>query len=537
MENDFWRRFANEGMELSPVAKLVGMRLSVPILLAAGLVVGSGPRWLRFPDKGPREPTKGSRAWQDAPMREDLLDSLRRIGWKIRSQYKWENMVSAEEPSNGSRLPAGVVDAGPVAVAHRPATPVLVAPRAAPRTANVDEYTILLARIWAKLGIDEAQKYLVKPGRGITIAFMDGYFQPGHPVLSGANIADAYDFVDPGDSPWDATGKADLHGTQTSGLVASPWSLLPGIAPYARFLLYRTENDTSETSAEEDNLAAAFVRADSMGAQVISTSLGYRYATLNDDSVLHPWSDFDGRTLVASRAAATAARRGIVVVVAAGNEASIVGGRSIGSPADADSILTVGAVDTAGARCGFSSWGPTYDGRIKPDVVAAGCYDPIAGPGPGYRTYGSGTSFATPLVAGMAVLARQLAPGLTGQEIVEAFRSSGTLANHPDSTMGWGVPNLLKMYGLRKSALSPLRLFRSASGTGWMLKFEASSALTDSHLGVELRDSQGRLLFRWEGRWLAGKSWTPALPRGTGILVANWWGDFGQGASKFLVAP
>jgi len=525
-------------------AKLLGMRMSLAILVAAGLAGAAGPfppRWLRLSDKGPQEPKRGTRAWQDAPIRADLLDSLRKIGWKIRSQYKWENMVSAEEPSVGLRLPVGVLDAGPVAVAHRPVSPVAVAGRAAPRAASVDEYTILLRAIWATLGIDEAQKYLSqagrKPGQGITIAFMDGWFQPGHPVLSGVDIADAYDFVGPSTLPWDYSGNSDMHGTQTSGMVASPWKSLPGIAPNARFLLYRTENDTSETSAEEDNLAAAIVRADSMGAQVISTSLGYRYVTLNDDSALHPWSDYDGRTLVASRAAATAARRGIVVVVAAGNEGSIVGGRSIGSPADADSILTIGAVDTSGKRCGFSSWGPTFDGRIKPDLVASGCYDPIAGPAPDYRTYGNGTSYAAPLVAGMAVLARQIAPGLSSQELVAAFRSSGTLSTRPDSAVGWGVPNLLRMYGLRKSSTSPLYLTRSATGAPWMLKFDASFAQTDSRLGVELRDVQGRILFRWEGRWIAGQSWKPNLPTKLGIVVANWWGDFGQGASKCVVAP
>ena len=186
MENVFWKRCATAGAPRASGAKLLGMRWSLTILLAAGLAAGAGPRWLRFPDKGVQEPPRNTRAWQDAPMRADLLDSLKRIGWKIRSQYRWENLVSAEQPAVGIRLPTGVVDAGAVAVAHRPATPVVVAPRAAPRTANVDEYTILLRKIWNTLGIDAAQVFRIEHDRSRPGKSEYGQALERHTIYQGA---------------------------------------------------------------------------------------------------------------------------------------------------------------------------------------------------------------------------------------------------------------------------------------------------------------------------------------------------------------
>jgi subtilisin family serine protease len=479
------------------------------------------------------------------------------MGWKIRSQYKWENMVSAQEPLDGNRLPAGVVDAGAVAVSRRNPTPVVVAPRAAPRASSVDEYTILLRAIWATLGIDAAQAYLSAAGKpagdGVTIAFIDGHFQPNHPVLRNANIADAYDFAGPDTLPWDSSGRYDLHGTSTSGMVASSWSKLPGVAPAARFLLYRVQIDApNDTIVEEDHLAEAIIRAADHGADVISISLGFRWVDPNNQTAMYPWRAFDGRSIPGSLVATQAAQRGIVVVVAAGNEGHM-GAESIGSPADADSILTVGAVDTSGQLCGFSSWGPTFDGRIKPDVVAAGCNDPIAGPAPEFRTYAAGTSLAAPLVAGMAVLALQMAPGLRGEDLVLALRSSGTLKSAPTAKMGWGVPSLpgVKYLApfLSKKATSP-SLPSVWSPSKDPLLFFASSAQTEGHLGIELLDVQGRIKFRWEGNLplrvakdregrFGNPVWNPSwqnAPR-QGLLVARWWGDYGTGATTIYVAP
>jgi len=521
------------------------MRASLPILVVAGLVAAAtGPRWLRFADKGPNQPIPGSLAWEDAPLRADLLDSLRATGWTLRARFRWENMVSATPPPEGERLPAGVVDAGPVAIALRKPTPIAVAPPPiSARTASVDPYTTLLATIWDTLGIDAARKRLAdsgqQPGAGKTIAFIDAHFQPNHPMLRGVDIGDAYDYLGPDTLPWDSAGIYDMHGTQTAGMVASSNSLLPGIAPAARFLFYRVQTDApDDTIVEEDYLAAAIVRAVDHGADVISISLGFRWVDPQDRIPMYPWSAFDGRTIPGSIAATDAAQHHVVVVAAAGNDGGVIGAESIGSPADADSILTVGAVDISDGICGFSSWGPTYDGRIKPDVMAPGCSDPVAGPSaPDYRTFGSGTSFSTPLVAGMSVLALQLQPWRAGEDLVLAMRASGSLRDSPDPKMGWGIPNLSRLEGLGKSAGFPLHLFRLSSGGPWELEFDGPTAEAGSRFGLELRDLRGRIVYRWEGNW-TNQVWIP-FPHGVhfGLVVANWWGAYGTGSSAFVVSP
>ena len=158
------------------------MRLCPSLLLLANLALAtSGTRWLQLCDKGPSAPDSGTIAWEDAPVRTDLLDSLKGRGWTIHRIYKWENKVSAAPPSKGeAALPACVGDAGAVARGvpmSRPKNPAVVAAR----TTGVDEYTLLLGRIWDSLGITQAHAYLDTlgslPGAGITIAFIDDIFQ------------------------------------------------------------------------------------------------------------------------------------------------------------------------------------------------------------------------------------------------------------------------------------------------------------------------------------------------------------------------
>jgi hypothetical protein len=173
-------------------------------------------------------------------------------------------------------------------------------------------------------------------------------------------------------------------------------------------------------------------------------------------------------------------------------------------------------------------------------LVAYGGNDPIAGPDSS-RTFGAGTSYATPLVAGMAALSLQLGklnpPKRSGEDLVLAMRASGTLHDSPTPKMGWGIPNLSRLQGLGKSPGYPLHLFRLFSGGAWALEFDGPGAEAGSKFGLELRDVQGRVLFRWEGNWTEQR-WTP-FPRGVhfGLVVANWWGAYGTGTSAFVVSP
>jgi hypothetical protein len=211
-----------------------------------------------------------------------------------------------------------------------------------------------------------------------------------------------------------------------------------GDAMDADYYLLRTEDINSEFEIEDDNWASAAEYADSAGADVITSSLGYSIFT-SDPSTSYTYADMNGKVAVASIAATIAVEKGLIVCVAAGNE----GGSSwqyITSPGDADSILTVGAVDGSGNYAPFSSTGPTSDHRIKPDVVAQGENTALASPGGGV-TFGSGTSFATPQIAGACASLWQADSNANCVQIMQAVRESASQYTHPDSLLGYGIPN------------------------------------------------------------------------------------------------
>jgi subtilisin family serine protease len=254
------------------------------------------------------------------------------------------------------------------------------------------------------------------------------------------------DFVDHKTSVVPNNPNSDVggHGVSTLSMLAGykPGQII-GPAYGASFILARTENDSSETPFEEDNWAAAIEWAESLGVQVTSTSLGY--TTFDSPYTSLTWQDMNGRTSVISRAAVAAARRGVIVVNSAGNDGLPPAGQNtLGAPADADSILTAGAVSPGGVRDGFSSCGPTTDGRIKPDVMAVGSsvyvasYTDTAG-----YFYWNGTSFSCPLTAGVAALVLKAHPEATAMQIIDAIRKTAHQAQYqvtrPDNLYGWGI--------------------------------------------------------------------------------------------------
>ncbi|MCB9496410.1 MAG: S8 family serine peptidase [Fibrobacteria bacterium] len=475
--------------------------------------------WLKLPDKrdaaGMVLP-EGSRSWEDAPVRGDLLDSLVGRGWRIRTTLKWANLVSAESPVDassqpGSDLPAGIVLESPVARSPRPVEPPAGAGPVfrgqalrggAARATSVDPSRVTLLRMHEAMGISEVRDTLVargaQPGKGVRVAVIDDGFVLQHHVLEDASVVDAHDWVDDDGIPWDS-GPAPWewsHGTATAGLIASRWDVtLPGVAPFVDLLLYRTEDDAREDLVEEDHLAAALERAVERGAGVASISLGYRFAF--DGGVPdHPYSAFDGRQLVASRTASWAAGRNVVVVAAIGNEGGF-GPGSLGSPADADSILAVGAIAENGLLCPFSSLGPSADGRIKPDLVAFGCGMPVAtgDSAGGYTDGGGGTSFATPLVAGAAALLRQLYPGWSALQVRDSLRASGANASRPDNKLGWGLPDLRRfLVGTTRTEPGPFRLPGVWNPGREALRFLAGAP--EKPLEFEFRRLDGRLVHR-----------------------------------------
>ncbi len=277
-------------------------------------------------------------------------------------------------------------------------------------------------------------------GSGMVVAVLDAGFYnvdvlPAFDSLRGRNgILGTWDFVDNNSSVYED----DTHGMQVlSTIVGNVPGELVGTAPDANFWLLRTEDVFSENIIEEYNWAAGAEFADSVGADVISSSLGY--STFDDTTASHTYADMNGQTCPSSIAADIAVSKGILVVNSAGNSGNNFW-HYISAPADGDSVLAVGAVDSDGNYVSFSSYGPSSDGDVKPNVAAKGANATIADP---FGTIGgaNGTSFSCPILAGAATCLIQAHPTKTVMEIKNAIEKSANYFNTPTDTMGFGIPN------------------------------------------------------------------------------------------------
>jgi hypothetical protein len=294
-------------------------------------------------------------------------------------------------------------------------------------------------------------------GKRVLVCILDTGFKKDHPVFAKAfdegRVLGEYDFInhdndtqnEPGDPPTQYN-----HGTSTwSTLGGEVDGELYGPAYGADFLLAKTEIVDSEIVAEEYNWVAGIEWAESLGADVVSSSLGY--------TDWYKYKDMDGNTAITTKAADLAVSKGLIVVNAAGNERQN-SWHYIIAPADGDSVIAAGAVDRNGDLAPFSSVGPTYDGRIKPDVVACGVatYCAVAS-GDGF-SYLSGTSLSTPLVAGVCALLLEVDSFLTPVQIRDTLWHTSSQAQNPDTLMGYGIVNAIKASGLKAFILSENRL-------------------------------------------------------------------------------
>ncbi len=237
--------------------------------------------------------------------------------------------------------------------------------------------------------------------------------------------------------------KGSSHGTYVLS-TQTAWlpGLMIGVAPEADYYLFVTEDDRSEKRIEEDNWAAAAEKADSMGIEVFSTSLGY--STFDADSENYTYSQMDGQTTIITKAAAMAARKGILVVNSAGNSGNS-SWRHITAPADADSVFTVGAVDTGLNLANFSSRGPNSRGVIKPNVCAQGVGTVVSFSN-GLAGRSNGTSFSCPIIAGASACLWQGYPELSSYELMQVIQNSSDRASMPDNDFGYGVPDFYKAW-------------------------------------------------------------------------------------------
>jgi serine protease AprX len=279
-------------------------------------------------------------------------------------------------------------------------------------------------------------------GKNILIAILDGGFLYSDQITSlddlrsRKGIKKTRDFVKNNESVYNAS----LHGTAVLSVLAGQIpGAIEGTASGADYLLLKTEDVESEFPCEEDFWAAGAEYADSLGADIISSSLGY--FNFDDPSLNYKYSDLDGNTAFVTRVADIAVSKGILVVNSAGNERNSSWKRII-FPSDGDSVVAVGAVDGNNLISDFSSAGPAFDGRIKPDNVAMGVNVPVQISGNSV-VRSSGTSFSCPIISGMAACLMQAVPGALNTDIFKVLHSSADKYSFPDSLYGYGVPDIV----------------------------------------------------------------------------------------------
>jgi len=337
-------------------------------------------------------------------------------------------------------------------------------------------------------------------GQGVQIAVMDAGFykaddyQAFDSLWANSRILGTCDFVHPGSDVF----QEHWHGMCVLSVMGAniPGSLM-GTAPGASYWLIRSEDVSSEFLIEEDNWVAAAEFADSAGVDIINTSLGY--SLFDDSTVNHRYVDLDGRTTRVTRAANIAASRGMLVVASAGNEGNDAW-KYILAPSDGDEVLAVAAVNKEGQPASFTSFGPASDGDIKPNVAAMGLSTAILHAN-GLVAAGSGTSYAAPLISGMAACLWQANPGASASQVKEAIERSAHLSDAPDSLLGYGIPDfevadqILKLSVLQEKDSSP----------GWsvfpnpfrerMVVFQKKDILP-GEIKVDILDLSGRIVWQ-----------------------------------------
>jgi serine protease AprX len=441
--------------------------------------------WVFLADKpatdGPRTrwhtgPAAATREQLDQPLDTVYLRAVKATGIDVRQHSRWFNAVSVTAtPGQVKALRAlpFVLDVRLVRDIRRAPDAAAINLPAPRRSAadlsygdSFDQNAVVAAHLL------HARDVL---GQGVRVAIIDaGFNWQDHRAFADLNVVGWRDFINDDDDVGDesnepvtgdetATGQ-NLHGTSVLGVLAGhdPGELV-GIAPRAEYLLAKTEDAgvddrgiEREPATEEDRWIAALEWADSLGAQVVNSSLGY---ITFDDGTGYTYDDLDGRTALTTRAAELAVARGMVVVVSAGNEGSTDWGY-ITVPADAPGVIAVGAVHPLnGSLSYFSSRGPTADGRIKPDVVAPGQHIvTVSGRSTetsapfSLREYRriSGTSFSAPIVSGACALLLQLHPQWTPADVAQALRSTATDLGPvgADTLFGWGMIDVAKAAGL-----------------------------------------------------------------------------------------
>lgn len=397
----------------------------------------------------------------DLPITARYVDSIKMAGAvTILNTSKWLNQVAIQTSDAAALVKISsfpfVISTGPIAprnnlndVPVNKKLDVALTDIPNPGTSNIiaaDHYNYGLSYGQVHLHNGEFLHNRGFRGQGMHMAVLDAGFYhyltlpTFDSVRNNGQILGTWDFVTGNFS----VDEDHTHGMQClSSIAANMPGVFMGTAPKTSFYLYRTEDVSTEYPIEEQNWVAGMERADSLGVEITSTSLGY----FNFDNPMfnYTYANMDGNTTLSAKGADLAAKKGILCLLAAGNEGTSAWHYII-TPSDADSVMAVGAVNVSGNVGSFSSYGPSSDGQIKPSVAAVGVSAVIANPSTGQPGFGSGTSFACPNMAGLTTCLWQAFPEINNMGIINVLQESATRATNPNDRIGYGIPDMKKAF-------------------------------------------------------------------------------------------
>ena len=388
----------------------------------------------------------------DLPVCRKYIDEIRKQGVKIVVTGKWDNFVtvSCNDTTLIDRIAAlpFVLSTEKVWISPGAGTPSMATERDSVLNQPTMHPDSIYGRAITQIQMSNGDKLHEAgfKGQGMTIAVIDAGFHNVDKITAMQNIRilGTKDFVNQ---------QADIFAESSHGMSVLSCigmnrpDIMTGTAPEASFWLLRSEDEYSEHLVEQDYWSAAVEFADSVGVDVINTSLGYY--SFDDKSKNYKYRDLDGRHALMSRQASHIADKGMILVCSAGNSGA-GSWKKITPPGDADNVLTVGAIDKRAVLATFSSVGNTADHRVKPDVVAVGVGSDVIRTD-GNQGRANGTSFSSPIMCGMVTCLWQACPTLTAKEVIELVRRSGDRAGFPDNIYGYGVPDMWKAYNDYKS--------------------------------------------------------------------------------------
>ncbi len=392
---------------------------------------------------------------KDLPVDKDKLIALKEKGALIHNTSRWLNAVTiryerekiAELEELSFVKDITYVGREIIRKQHTPSKPVLDTLTEDMLLTNF--YHGFAARQVNMIGVD-ALHLLGFRGQGVKIGVADGGFinVDVMPVFKNLNIENTKDFVERDTTVYHSS----THGSKVLSLIASNVpNFFVGTAPEADFTCMKTEDTRGEYRLEECNLIAALEYADSLGVSIVNTSLGYS-SGFTEKNMNYVYEQLDGRTAISSQAVTAAFEKGMIMVTSAGNEGNSPW-KYVGVPADSPQSFAIGAVDLNGDLGSFSSVGPTADGRIKPDVVAPGASILVPDVSSFKIGFGSGTSYASPIIAGAVACLWQAFPTKTNKEILEAIRRSASNYQNPNNKVGYGLPNFFEAYKILNSSV------------------------------------------------------------------------------------